>query len=444
MPRPLFPLLLGLAFAQTAPAADLAAGPMAGPTALRAASVWIQGKAAGTAQLEFWPEGGAMLKKRSAPVPLASGEDFAVQLPLTGLEPGVRYHYRVLVDGRPASATHALATQKLWQWRTDPPDYKVLLGSCAYISEPAYDRPGTPYGGGTEIFTSMAAAKPDLTLWLGDNVYFREADDSPAGMAARYRHDRGLPALQALLATGNHAAIWDDHDYGPNDSNASFIFKDQALALFKRYWANPSYGLPDLPGVFTSVRHGDAEFFLLDDRWYRDADILKAEDKAMFGDRQLRWLKNALLDSTAAFKFIAGGSQLLDTQSSYEGWLNFPAERRAFIDWIGVNRVEGVLFLSGDRHHTELLQWPRPEAYPLYELTCSPLTAGTHDISRERNNPGLVPGTLVGERNYCSLEFSGPRANRLLVLRAFDARGEKLWEKEIKRHEIAYPKPGMK
>lgn len=441
--RPLFLLLFGfyLVAVPTAQAASLAAGPMSGPTAMREATVWIQAKSAGRAQLEFWPENAVARKRRSAPVTLSRREDYAARLPLAGLEPGVRYRYRVLVDGKPASAIHTLATQALWQWRSDPPSFKVLLGSCAYINEAAYDRPGTPYGGGSEIFASMAAAQPDLTLWLGDNVYFREADDSPSGMAARYRHDRALPALQALLGSGNHAAIWDDHDYGPNDSNASFIFKDQSLALFKRYWANPSYGLPGLPGIFTSVRHGDAEFFLLDDRWYRDADSLKAEDKAMFGKKQMRWLQNALLNSTATFKFIAGGSQLLGTPSPYEGWFNFPAERRAFIDWLGANRVEGVLFLSGDRHHTELLQWPRPDAYPLYDLTCSPLTAGTHDVSRERDNPRLVPGTLVGGRNYCSLEFSGPRAGRKLILRAFDTRGEKLWEKEIMRSEIAYPKP---
>ncbi|MBK8613627.1 MAG: hypothetical protein IPN85_09025 [Flavobacteriales bacterium] len=38
------------------------------------------------------------------------------------------------------------------------------------MNEPAYDRPGTAYGGGYGIFNSIAETKPDLMLWLGDNT----------------------------------------------------------------------------------------------------------------------------------------------------------------------------------------------------------------------------------------------------------------------------------
>ena len=34
----------------------------------------------------------------------------------------------------------------------DPPDLKIALGSCAFINEEKYDRPGDPYGGNYEIF----------------------------------------------------------------------------------------------------------------------------------------------------------------------------------------------------------------------------------------------------------------------------------------------------
>ncbi len=289
----------------------------------------------------------------------------------------------------------------------------------------------------------MAAAKPDLTLWLGDNVYYREADyDSPASMAARWRHDRKVPELQGLLAIGNHAAIWDDHDYGPNDANSSFVLKEHALELFKRYWANPSHGLPGVPGIFTSFRHGDAEFFLLDNRWYRDADKLTDDKKTMFGERQLRWLKNALVNSTATFKFIVAGSQMLDRSSPFEGWRHFSAERENFLDWLGRQRVNGVFFLSGDRHRTELLRWERPGLYPLYELTCSPLTAGSYDLAKVPTDPGLVEGTRVGEQNFCSLDITGPGSNRVLTVRSFAADGHELWRRSIPAAELTGPAPG--
>ncbi|MGL4407017.1 MAG: alkaline phosphatase D family protein [Zoogloea sp.] len=433
-------LLTGLG-SLSAEAAKISAGPMVGITALRAAKVWLQGDGVAKARLEYWPTSQPELKRLTEPLELNKGEDFTARFEVTDLAPGVKYQYRVLLDGKAASETLSFATQSLWQWRKDPPEFNVLFGSCAYINEPEYDRPGTPYGGGTQIFRAMAEAKPDLTLWLGDNLYFREVDyDSPSGMAARYRHDRATADLQPLLKTGSHAAIWDDHDYGPNDSNSSFMFKEQALTLFKRYWANASYGQPDQPGVFTQLPFGDAEFFMLDNRWYRDADNLVADDKVMFGKGQMRWLKNALLASTATFKFIVGGSQMLDNTSPYEGWLNFRNERQEFLDWLSRQKVDGVVFLSGDRHHTELLKVERTGAYPLYELTCSPFTAGTHDIKGEMANPGLVPGTLVGERNYCSLQFSGPRGQRKLLMQSFNETGKALWKHEIPATGLSYGK----
>jgi alkaline phosphatase D len=420
--------------------AELAAGPMVGPTAMRAAAIWVQGKEPARARVVFWPKEQPGNKRVSGTARLVRDSDFVAHIEVSGLEPGVRYAYKVLLDGKPTAATYEFATQKLWQWRTDPPNFKLLLGSCAYINEPTYDRPGKPYGGDTAIFRTMAQAKPDLTLWLGDNVYYREVDyDSPSGMAARWRHDRKTPDLQPLLATGTHAAIWDDHDYGPNDANASFALKDHALQLFKRYWANPSHGLPGSPGVFTSFRHGDAEFFLLDNRWYRDDDKLMDENKAMFGEQQMRWLMNALVNSTATFKFIAAGSQMLDRSSPFEGWRHFDVERQRFIGWLTRQGVNGVFFLSGDRHRTELLRWERPNAYPLYELTCSPLTSGSYALSKIPPDPGLVEGTRVGEQNFCALDITGPRNKRILTARSFAADGRELWRKEISAADLMHP-----
>lgn len=434
-------ILLGnVAWAQ---ASDVAAGPMVGVTAMRSARIWFQAAKGGMAQVEYWPEATPNSLLRSPPSILQGSQQFAVTVTLGDLKPGTRYSYRVLVDGKPASPVLGFATQVLWQWRTDPPDFRVVTGSCAYTNEPAFDRPGTPYGDGEAIFNRMAEARPDLTLWLGDNLYFREVDfDSPWGMAARYVHSRQQPALQALLRTGTHAAIWDDHDYGPNDSNSSFILKDTSLELFKRYWPNPSFGLPELPGVFTAVRQGDAEFFMLDDRWYRDDDKDGAAGKVMLGAAQVRWLKNALLNSTANFKIIANGSQMLDMQTprNRESWSHFAEERQSFIDWLTENKVNGVMFLSGDRHYTELLQWPRAGSYPLHELTCSPFTAGPSDISTKPPTPGRVPGTLVVERNFCTMDFSGSRSNRTLVIRSIANDGRELWKHSLSAADMRTPK----
>ena len=112
---------------------------------------------------------------------------------------------------------------------------------------------------------------------------------------------------------------------------------------------NPSFGLPELPGVFTVVSYNDVDFFLLDDRTYRDSDrLVHTAAKSLYGAAQLRWLKNALLASSAGFKVIAGGSQFLSDRGA-ESWGNFPEEKSAFLDWT-VQKSSSYVFTSGGAH----------------------------------------------------------------------------------------------
>ena len=434
----LAPLLMAQAW--TAAGAEITGGPMPGYPATRTAQIWLQVDGPARAVIEYWPEGRPGDVKLSAPQPLTEAEDYTAHLAIGGLEPGQTYEYRVRLDGapQPTSTTLRFHTQPLWKWRTEPPDFTVALGSCAYINERPYDRPGEPYGAGHEIFDTIAASRPDLMLWLGDNIYLREADfDSPWGMNYRYRHVRSFLPLQRLLSGTHHVATWDDHDFGPNNSNGSAVFKATALDLFKRYWANPGYGLPETPGVFTAVPYADVEFFLLDDRYHRQSDNAPdAPTKTMLGAAQLQWLKDALLASEATYKFIANGSQILFGKPGVESWVNFPAERSGFLAWLEQSKVKGVILLSGDRHLTRLVRLDRGGLYPLYELTCSPLTSGVRDPAKDVPSALFVKGTEVGERNFCTLGFSGPKDQRTLRMQVHSTKGKLLWERSIPAREL--------
>ena len=156
----------------------------------------------------------------------------------------------------------------------------------------------------------------------------------------------------------------------------------------------------------------------------------------MFGRDQVDWLKNALLASTATFKIVAGGSQFFDAQPDAEGWHHFPHERETFLEWFRTAKPKGVLFLSGDRHLTKLLRVNQNVPYPLYELTCSPLTSGAVPPSRETPVPWAVQDTIVGKRNFCSLSFGHEHSNRNLRIEVFDTQGTRLWERSISRIEL--------
>ena len=286
--------------------------------------------------------------------------------------------------------------------------------------------------------------KPDLMIWMGDNLYFQAPDElDPASMALRYQRQRTFAPLQKLLTATSHLATWDDHDYGPNDADMSYVLKGESLQLFRRYWANPSFGLPDVPGIFGRARWGDVDVFLLDDRWYRSAnDALDTPDKTMFGTQQLAWLRNALIHSDAPVKLVVNGSQLWNRANRFEGWNHFSFEQRAFADWLVAQKIDGVVFLSGDRHFTELLKIDRPGTYPLYEFTSSPLTSrpwATPEAA-ERDNPAVVPGTLIGQRQFGMIRVTGPGNDRALALESYDTTGKLLWRQEIRVRDLKSPK----
>ena len=85
----------------------------------------------------------------------------------------------------------------------------------------------------------MAADDPDMMLWLGDNIYLREVDfQSYEGFLHRYTHARETPEMKNLLKACPNYAIWDDHDFGPNDSDGSWVHADWSREAFQTFWSN--------------------------------------------------------------------------------------------------------------------------------------------------------------------------------------------------------------
>jgi len=419
--------------------ADAALVVMHGYAELTSAVLWIQTDAPGIVTVTWRPDGESL--ERRLEVTASSDHDDVVVARLTGMKPGATARYRVEAGADHRDGT--IRAQPFWTKSADAPPLTIAIGSCFYLADADPRWPGQDYGGGFGIFEAIAARKPDMMLWLGDNLYFQQPDlFDPASMAARYRRQRAFEPLQSLLTATSHVAIWDDHDYGPNDSDASYVMKGETLKLFQRYWPNPSFGLPDVAGTFGQVRYGDVLFFLLDDRWYRSPDRWPdGPDKTMYGAPQIEWLKKALVSAPrSAIKIVAGGGQFWNRTSRFEGWHAFATERREFAQWLVAQKIEGVLFLSGDRHFGELLKIARPDAYPLYEFTSSPLTsrAPTKIDAVEENNPDVVPGTLALKRQFGMIRVTGPGNDRTIALESYDTDGTLLWRHEIPVRELRF------
>ncbi|MBK8280289.1 MAG: alkaline phosphatase family protein [Saprospiraceae bacterium] len=426
-----------------AQSSGIVSGPMLGPVELRDAIIWLEVTTeVKSISLQYRKANTSSYKTKMYKGEL--GNEFnPIQMQIGALDYNTAYEYQFLINSKLSNAKGTFKTKDLWQWRKPAPDFSFLVGSCHYGNEPVYDRPGKPYGGDPVIFQTMAKENAAFMLWTGDAWYSREVDYySKWGLWYRAQYARKMPEIQPFLKSMPQWAMWDDHDYGPNDIGTNFILKDETRKIFMSYFCNPSYG-ENGQGAYTINSWGDVDIFMLDDRWWRSADELidsidgrPNPDKVMLGRQQMLWLKNSLAYSNATFKLIMVGSQVLNPVSPFDKLLDFKLEYDELMKFLMDQKVNGVLFLTGDRHHSEIIKVERPGSYPLYDITISPLTSGTHTFSgTEKNNPYRVVG-VDQKQNFGRVSVSGKENARILKVEIVGMLGEVLATWQVSENEL--------
>ena len=352
----------------------------------------------------------------SKPVRTRVDRDFTAVAEVTGLSPGTRYAYEVLLDGKrvPGSGPYGFTT---------------------FASPGQGTRLRVAFGGGAgytpwkeRMWNVIADAEPDALLLLGDNVYI-DTPKVPETQSYCYYRRQSRPEFRSLLAGVPAFAIWDDHDFGTNDCVAGRnpdhpSWKRPVWELFKRQWNNPDYGAgAGKPGCYFAFTAGDVDFFMLDGRFFRTDP--KMADPTMLGLDQNLWLRTSLAASRATFKVIvspvpwATGTK----PGSLDTWDGFPAERKALFDFLAEHDIEGVVLLSADRHRTDIWRIERERGYPLYEFESSRLTnVHVHKI---------MPGAIYGYNAKCSfglLDFDTTLDDPELLFTVMSIDGEAVHE----------------
>ncbi len=333
-------------------------GPMVGHVTPSEAVVWMAPDGNPEVVVEFRsatdpPERVQAVRPKADPA-----EHGAIKAHLTGLKPATAYHYEVTIDRR---------RNPVWSGRfaTSPAEgkplrFKLAVSSCMKVDECPVQ----------SAWYLMLAEKPDLQILLGDNVYANTTDRDKVWQF--HRQQRRVVEFAAVLRNVPTYAMWDDHDYGPNDSDGTAEGKENSLVAFKELFANPGAGTSDTPGAFCRFSWGDVDFFLLDGRYHRSPDEAPNDDrKRMLGDAQFKWLAEGLRGSKAKFKVLASGSTLMASRD--DGWRIYDFDRRRLFDTIMGQKIPGVVYLSGDIHRCQLDVRPASETggYPLYEVTSS-------------------------------------------------------------------------
>jgi alkaline phosphatase D len=405
-------------------------GPMVGTVTDHGALIWLRLSGEYPVVIEYGTDFELTSFTSSQPIVSKKSNDYTIVVALDGLEPATEYFYRVLVNGE---GDRYLEEFPPFRFKTAPKkgtatNFRVAFGSCPKFQDDRVQ----------PIWPVISELRPDLFLWIGDNIYGDSLD--PDILREEYRRQRDVHGLQPLLHNTSHLAVWDDHDFALNNHDRTNPIKDQSLEVFEDYWANPSYGLPDAPGVFFSYSYGDVDFFFVDDRYYRDPnEDPDTPTKTMLGAEQFKWLQAQLTNSDATFKVIVSGSGFSNAEGEGgDSWAAFLHERDRLFDFIRDENINGVVLMSGDSHIGELnaIPWSAHGGYDLYDLVSSPLAqrnpdSWLHQRPERRIRPVYFRGSNVGVIDFIFDE--SPR----LMYRLIDIHGRSVWKTfELRAEEL--------
>lgn len=79
------------------------------------------------------------------------------------------------------------------------------------------------------LWDVIANDKPDLWIWLGDNIYGDSND--MAVLKAKYDLQANQESYKRLTAQTPVIGTWDDHDFGRNDAGKTYPFKKESQQL---------------------------------------------------------------------------------------------------------------------------------------------------------------------------------------------------------------------
>jgi len=261
----------------------------------------------------------------------------------------------------------------------------IAFGSCAKQYE------------NLSIFDTIVTHKPDLFIFLGDNIYGDTKNMDT--LRNKYAQLNANKSFKNLKKSTPIVATWDDHDYGWNDAGKEYPFKKQSKEIFLEFFNEPKKSLRRThDGIYHSYNYKYADKILqvimLDVRTFRDGlkpyngdfddderysfyekefSPVMDKDSTFLGNEQWNWLENEL-KKFADIRLICSGNQFGIEWNSYESWANFPYEREKMLDLIKETKANGVIFLTGDVHYSEISKL-ETSFYPIYDFTSSGLTS---------------------------------------------------------------------
>ena len=305
-----------------------------------AATITAGGLRPGTYGFSYWvendPEGGSSVVQVDS-----SG---IARIELTDLRPDQQYQYHLTSLGRsnnqaPSNSGGLLVAtdETITQFHTHPDgpaDITLAFASCART------------GSNGAVFDAIRATEPDLFVQLGDLHYGNLVSTDPDDHIAVLGRSLSTPAQSALYSSVPSAWVWDDHDFGDNDSNATSPSRDAVSIAYRQavpHWAvDPDPATP----INQAFSVGRVRIVTCDTRSHRTPDT-------MLGAAQEAWLIEELRSASETHALVVWANPAPWNVAASPGtdqWGGFADERTRIANAIAEANITNLVMISGDWH----------------------------------------------------------------------------------------------
>lgn len=284
----------------------------------------------------------------------------AAKVTISGLSTGTRYWWRVEENG--VEDTSRTGTVLM------PPPAGTASSFTFAASGDAGLGPEAPGATGTELLPDRISnsqihkligqrvRNEDMLghLFLGDILYYNFGDTPTFADDTLTDYRRGYDDLQiqpnqvSLFDSGSYIHVWDDHEFGPNDSDGTHPGKGNAAQVFRE--REPHHTLPDAGAIYRTWQWGRAQVVIWDCRYYRSpASDPDGPSKTMLGSTQKTWFQSVLSASTAEVIIVVSSVQWMS--GGTDSWPGYATERQEIADMITASGKSGrLVMISADAH----------------------------------------------------------------------------------------------
>lgn len=299
-------------------------------------------------------------------------------IPLTGLQPDTRYWWA------PYDGTTTLEEEFRGSFRTAPAaageraSFEIAVGTCAGGIPEYPGLPGTILGtdrvSNHPVFDTIRQRSPLLFVHQGDMAYYDPGSGVfvPNASVSTYRQFYDSvhfqPRQSALYRSAPTVYTWDDHDYGPDNSDGTFVSKANPAQVYRE--RVPSYTLAEGAGsIYHSFQIGRILFVASDTRYNRSPNgNTDNASKTMLGAAQKTWLDGLLASSTAEALVWLMPTPWLGFAS--DTWASFTTERAELVTMLGDHGwLDRMVMFNGDYHGLAMDRGSNPHGgFPIYVI----------------------------------------------------------------------------